>query len=125
MNSQSKARRITTWIITGLITLLFTASAVSKIMGAQPAVEGFEKWGLRDHLLLIGVGELISAWLFFIPRTSSLGLLLLSAYLGGAIVTHMQHGEPYFAAAVILLVVWIAGYLRHPEILQSFHASNA
>ena len=83
----------------------------------------FEKWGLKNYLLLIGSGELISALLFLIPRTSSLGLLLLSAYMGGAIVTHMQHGESYIIPSAVLLLVWIAGYLRHPEVLQSFRAS--
>jgi hypothetical protein len=37
-----------------------------------------QKWGLEDHVLLIGAGELSSAVLFLIPRTHSLGLLLLT-----------------------------------------------
>lgn len=120
MNTQSRGRRTAAWILTGVLTLMFAGSAIGKLIGAQSMVEMFAKWGLKDHLLLIGAGELISAVLFFIPRTSSLGLLLLSAYLGGAIVTHMQNGEPYFVPAVLLLLVWTAGYLRHPEVLQSF-----
>jgi hypothetical protein len=76
-------------------------------------------------MLLIGIGELVSALLFLIPQTNSLGLLLLSSYLGGAIVTHMQHGQPFFAPAILLLLVWIAGYLRHPEVLQSFRGAAA
>jgi hypothetical protein len=124
MSAQSKRRRIAAWILIGLITLLFTFSAIGKIVGAQPMVEMFEKWDLRNNLLLIGIGELVSAWLFLIPRTNSLGLLL-SAYLGGAIVAHIQHGEPYIIPAVLLLLVWIAGYLRHPEVLQSFRVVNA
>lgn len=70
------------------------------------------------------MGELVSAVLFLIPRTTSLGVLLLSAYLGGAIVTHMQNGEPYFGPAVLLLLVWVAGYFRHPELLQSFREAK-
>ncbi len=120
MSTHSKGRRIAAWILTGLLTLLFVFSAIAKLAGAQAVVEVFEKWGLSNHRLLIGIGELVSALLFLIPRTNSLGLLLLSAYMGGAIVTHMQHGEPYIMASLILLLVWIAGYLRHPEVLQSF-----
>ena len=52
-----------------------------------------EKWGLADYLILIGAGKLISALLFLIPRTSSLGLMPLSAPMGGAIVTQMQHAD--------------------------------
>jgi len=113
------------WMLSGLITLLLTLSAVGKIVGVQPVGEAFEKFGLRNNMLLIGIGELASAWLFLIPRTSSLGLLLLSAHLGGAIATHLQHGESYIVPAVLLMLVWIAGFLRHPEILQSFRRQVA
>jgi hypothetical protein len=106
--------------LTGLLTALFIASAIAKLAGAAPAAEAFRKWGLEDHLLLIGVGELVSALLFAIPRTHSLGVLLLSGYMGGAIVTHMQHGEGYIPQSVILVLIWVTGFLRHPELLQSF-----
>lgn len=124
MAQQSKRRRIAAWILTGLITLVFVANAVAKLTKASPVVEMFDKWGLSNYVLLIGVGELVSAVLFLIPRTTSLGVLLLSAYLGGAIVTHMQNGEPYFGPAVLLLLVWVAGYFRHPELLQSFREAK-
>jgi hypothetical protein len=87
-------------------------------------LEVFRKWGLENHVLLIGTGEVVSALLFVIPRTHSLGVLLLSAYMGGAIVTHMQHGEAYISQSVILAVIWITGYLRHPELLQSFRTAR-
>ena len=124
MNSQSKGRRIATWILTILIGLLFIASAIAKFMAASEVIQAAEKWGLRDHLMLIAVGELVSVLLFLIPRTNSLGVLLLSAYMGGAIVTHMQNAEPYYTQAVLLLLIWVAGYLRHPELLQSFRAAQ-
>lgn len=124
MAAQSKARRIAAWILTTLITLVFVSSSIFKFMAPPQVVEVFGKWGLGDRLVLIGVGELVSALLFFIPRTNSLGVLLLSAYMGGAIVTHMQHGEPYYSQSIILLLIWIAGYLRHPELLQSFRTAN-
>jgi hypothetical protein len=124
MSTQSQKRRIAAWVLTSLLAALFSFSAAAKLVAAQPMVELFGKVGLRDQLLLIGVGELVSALLFLIPRTTSLGLLLLSAHLGGAIATHMQHGEPYIVPSVLLLLVWVAGYLRHPEVLQSFRAGT-
>jgi hypothetical protein len=44
--------------------------------------------------------------------------------MGGAIVTHMQNAEPYYSQAVLLLLIWVAGYLRHPELLQSFRTAK-
>jgi hypothetical protein len=125
MGMPGKVRRIAAWVLTGLLSLLFVASAAAKLLRAQPVIENFEKWGLADYVLLIGTGELVSAVLFFIPRTTSIGLLLLSAYMGGAIVTHMQHGEAFVAQSVILVLIWVAGYLRHPEVLQSFRTGGA
>jgi hypothetical protein len=124
MNQQGKGRRVVAWILTTVITLLFVISAVFKFLAPPPVVEAFQKWGLGDRILLIGIGELISALLFFIPSTNSLGVLLLSAYMGGAIVTHMQHGEPYYTQSILLVLIWIAGYLRHPELLQSFRTAK-
>ena len=124
MAAQSKARRIAAWILTTLITLVFVSSAIFKFMAPPQIAEAFGKWGLGDRVLLIGVGELVSALLFFVPRTNSLGVLLLSAYMGGAIVTHMQHSEPFYAQSILLVLVWIAGYLRHPELLQSFRTAT-
>jgi len=124
MASQSKARRIVAWILTSLITLLFIFSSVMKFLRPPEVIAAVEKWNLKDELFLIGAGELVSALLFFIPRTHSLGVLLLSAYMGGAIVTHMQNDEPYIVPAVFLLLIWVAGYLRHPELLQSFRAKE-
>lgn len=83
MNPQSKARRIATWILTSLITLIFVFSAVMKFLGSPQVVEVFEGWGLRNQMTMIALGEIISAILFFLPRTNSLGVLLLSAYMGG------------------------------------------
>jgi hypothetical protein len=119
-----KARRIAAWVLTGLLTLLFVFSAAMKLAQTPQAVEGIGKYGLTDFIILIGVGELVSAVLFLIPRTTSLGLLLLSGYMGGAIATHMEHGESFVLPSVILVLVWVAGYLRHPEVLQSFRAAR-
>ena len=124
MTSQSKGRRIAAWILTILISLLFIVSAIFKFIGPPEVIQATEKWGLQNHLTLIGAGEMVSALLFLIPRTHSLGVLLLSAYMGGAIVTHMQNAEPYYVQSVMLVVIWIVGYLRHPELLQSFRAAN-
>lgn len=116
----SKARKITAWILVGLLSALFIMSASMKLMGGEEMATNFAKWGLDGKLMLIGTGELIAAILFLIPRTSSLGVLLLSAHLGGAIVTHMSNGETFIPQSIMLLLLWVANYLRNPEMLASF-----
>ena len=123
MTNVSRTRQIVGWGLTGLLTAGFVGSAGLKLARLPGVVETMQKWGLGDHVLLIGAGELTSALLFLIPRTHSLGVLLLSGYMGGAIVTHMEHDEPYVMQSVILAVIWITGYLRYPELLQSFRSA--
>ena len=116
----SKARKITSWILVGLMGALFVMSASMKLMGGEEMAANFAKWGLDGKLMLIGMGELIASILFIIPKTSSLGVLLLSAHMGGAIATHMEHGEMFIPQAIMLLVVWVANWLRNPEMMSSF-----
>ncbi|MCB0535973.1 MAG: DoxX family protein [Saprospiraceae bacterium] len=117
----SKTRKISSWVIVGLLGALFAFSSFSKIAGAEMMAANFEKWGLSGWLTIIGIGELVSAILYLIPRTSSLGVLLLSAHMGGAIVIHMSNGEPFIFPAVLLLLVWVGNYLRNTEMLSSFN----
>lgn len=118
----SKGRKITAWIFVGLMSSLLMMSATMKIMAQRDAeiALNFVKWGLDGKLMLVGIGELLAAILFIIPRTSSIGVLLLSAHMGGAIVTHMSNGELYIPQAIMLLLIWVANYLRNPEMLASF-----
>jgi len=95
-------------------------SGVGKIITGPegPMAKEFVKYGLEGKLGLIAAGEIISALLFLIPRTGPLGVLLLSGHMGGAIATHMEHGESYIVQAVILLLVWVAAFIRFPEMFR-------
>lgn len=66
---------------------------------------------------IIGVIELVSLILFLIPRTGVVGSLLLIAYMGGAIVTHLQHQQPFIVPVIIESLVWISAALRFPELV--------
>lgn len=118
--TKSKARNIAAWVIIGLVGALVIMSATMKLTHAEELVTNFTNWGLIDNLMFIGIGELIFIILFIIPRTSSLGFLLLTAHFGGAIATHLQHQESFVVPAIILTVIWIGNYLRNPEMLASF-----
>ena len=97
--------------------MIFAGSA--KLLGLFPP-EALAKTGLGDQIRLIGAGEVLTALLLLIPRTSSLGILLTSSFWGGAICVHMSHGEPYLFQAVLLVLSWAGAYLRNPATLSSF-----
>jgi hypothetical protein len=97
--------------------MIFAGSA--KLLGLFPP-EALAKHGLGDQIRLIGTGEVLTALLLLIPRTSSLGILLTSSFWGGAICFHMSHAEPYLFQAVLLVLSWAGAYLRNPATLSSF-----
>jgi hypothetical protein len=119
MQPTNKWLRVVGWVLSGLLGALLLFSAAMKLSAAPPAVEGFSKFGLKDWMLIIGVGELVSTLLFLVPRTAVPGTLLLSSYLGGAIVTHMQHGESIVGPSVFLVALWVAAGLRVPELFRT------
>ena len=100
--------------------LIFTGS--QKVLGPVPP-EALVKYGLAEQARLIGAGALVTALLLLIPRTLSLGILLTSAFWGGAICTHMAQGEPYLLQVVLLVLSWGGAYLRNPATLSSFSAT--
>jgi len=115
----SKKRKISGWVLAGLLTALLLFSAMGKFTMPEMA-ENFTKWGLGDWRTTIAIGEIISAFLFLFPKTNIYGVFLLCAHMGGAIVTHMSHGEPFIVQSVILVLVWITAFIRNPELLPKF-----
>jgi hypothetical protein len=109
----SKPTRIISIVLKVLVALMLVMSGVMKLSHSKDIVDGFTKAGLGDYITLIGVIELIAVVLYLIPKTSRLGFLLVTAYLGGAIVTQMATSQLPFASAIILAVCWISMFLTN------------
>jgi hypothetical protein len=114
-------QRITGNILVVLGGLMLLGSAGVKlarvpIVVSQMAAMGFD----GNKLIFIAALEVVSAVIFLIPLTRSAGLLLVSAYLGGAIATHLQHDLPLIQPSFVLLLIWLGAWLRHPGMLWSF-----
>jgi hypothetical protein len=82
-----------------------------------PVIHTFEQLGLPVALSVpLGVILLSSTLLYAIPRTSILGAILLTGYLGGAVLTHVRVGDPLFSHALfpvyLGMLMWFALYLR-------------
>jgi hypothetical protein len=115
-----KAQRITGWFLTGLVGLfLIGASGVPKFTDFPGKQEMFQKLGIPMELSpTLGVIEVVTTLLFLIPRTSFLGAILVTGYLGGAVWTHLRVGDPWFFPIIIGVVMWVALGLRQPEIFR-------
>ncbi|MEI7828827.1 MAG: DoxX family protein [Prolixibacteraceae bacterium] len=111
----SKSANITSWVIAGLLTALYLFSASGKLF-LHP--EQMDMMKLGDWRVIIAIGEITSALLFLFPKTNKFGTLLLSSYMGGAIILHMTGGISIVMPSVVLILVWVVGFLRNPELLK-------
>ena len=102
------------------------AAAGTKFAHLPPVVAQLTSAGFGgEKITLVASLELWCALLFLFAPTRSIGLLLVSAFLGGAIATHVQGGE-YFGAmspAIFMSLCWLGTWLRHPEMLWSLNRS--
>ena len=114
----SKGRLWTSYVISALPVLLMGMSAVMKLLKPQPAVEGFARFGYPESLLVIlGVVELSCALLYVIPKTSILGAIFVTGYLGGATATHARVLDWHFVSPFLCgVLAWLGLYLRDGRI---------
>lgn len=115
--SLGRPAQIAGWVITGLISALLLVDAVSHLAMPQSVKDATYDLGFTDGdstamgLVLLGC---IALYLF--PRTSILGAVVLTGYLGGA-VTALMVDETSFAAGVFFpivtgVIVWAGLWLR-------------
>ena len=101
------------YIMGALPALMLLMSALMKFVKPPPVVEGFAHLGLPDSLALgLGILELICTVIYLVPRTSVLGAILLTGYLGGATVTHLRVGDPFFMPVLLGMLIWGGLFLR-------------
>jgi len=114
-----KVMNATGWVLTIVLALLFTLSAFLKLTQNETALAQAASIGMDPGVYrMIGVVEIISLLLFILPRTGVLGALLLISYMGGAIVTHLQHQQPIVMPVIIQALLWITAVVRFPELRQ-------
>lgn len=103
--------------MSALPVLLLVFSATMKLIKPPGLAEGFQHLGYPVNLALaLGTLELVCTMLYVIPRTSVLGAILLTGYLGGATATHVRIGDPFFGAIVVGVLVWGGLFLRDPQV---------
>ncbi|RWM22404.1 DoxX family protein [Mesorhizobium sp.] len=69
---------------------------------------------------MLGIIGLISTALYALPRTSVLGAILLTAYMGGAIATKVRVDSPLFSHTLfgvyLGIILWAGLFLRDPKL---------
>jgi hypothetical protein len=109
------------YILSALAVLFLLFDGVIKLMHIAPVVQSFVQLGVPDRLAFgIGLLELVCVLLYVMPRTSVLGAILLTGYLGGAIVLHLRVGDPLFSHVLFPVyvgaLIWGGLFLREDRL---------
>jgi hypothetical protein len=104
-------------ILSGVAVLFLLFDSVIKLMVIDPVIASFTQLGYPVSVSRgIGIVELTCLAVYLIPRTSVLGAVLLTGYLGGAVATHVRVGSPLLTHVLfpiyVAVLVWGGLYLR-------------
>ena len=103
-------------ILSGLPALFLLVDSVGKFVKPAPVVEGTVRLGYPESVIFpLGIVLLACTVVYLVPRTSILGAILLTGYLGGAVATHLRVGDglfPMFFPVILGVLVWGGLFLR-------------
>jgi DoxX-like family len=104
-------------ILSGLVVLFLIPDAIIKFIRPAPVVDTFTHLGLPLSLAnALGILLLVCTAVYVFPRTSVLGAILLTGYLGGAVATHLRAGDPLLTHVLfptyLGVLLWLGLFLR-------------
>lgn len=116
----SKAALWTGRAISGLVVLFMVFDGVTKVMKVQQVIDATIRIGFPlTSIVGIGITLLACVALYVIPRTSILGAILLTGYLGGATAANIRAGSPLFNTCFSVgfgVLTWLGLYLRDSKL---------
>lgn len=112
----SKSALWTGRILGVFATLFLVMDGGMKIFKLPFVVDATAKLGYRESMIVaIGAALLVCTLFYVIPRTSVLGAILLTGYLGGAVASNVRAGTGWFNMLFpvgFAALVWISLWLR-------------
>ena len=109
------------YIVSALPALFLLLDAFGKFVKPEAVVTGTVDLGYQESVILpLGIVLLAGTVLYIIPKTSVLGAILLTGYLGGAVATHVRIASPLFTHQLfpvyLGVLIWLGLYLRDSRI---------
>ena len=107
-------------ILSGLVVAFLVMDGVAKVMMVQPVKEACAQLQIPEGIVpTLGVILATSAVVYAFPRTSVLGAIVLTGYLGGATYAHVRHSGdvfPILFPGILGAIMWLGLYLREPRL---------
>ena len=110
-------------IASGLVISFLIFDSVIKVLALAPAVQATAQLGYPANMVTgLGILELACVIVYAVPRTSALGAILLTGWLGGAIATHFRIGSPLVSHTLfpvyVAALIWGGLWLRSERVRQ-------
>ncbi len=107
----------TGWAMSGLMIAFMLFDSLAKLALERHVIAATTGVGYPEHAIRpLGAIALVCTLLYAVPRTSMLGAILLTGYLGGAIASKMRIDDPLFSSTLFGvyfgLLIWGGLYLR-------------
>jgi protein-S-isoprenylcysteine O-methyltransferase Ste14 len=120
MVDHSTAMRIAGWVLTALVGWFMVTDLLPDLEQAAWAVKANAGLGIPANVVLwIGISGVVATLLYLLPWTSPLGALLLTGFLGGAVMTHVRvNGAAWDVGENVCIgvVAWLGLWLRDPRV---------
>jgi hypothetical protein len=107
--------------LSGFAVLFLLFDGAAKLLRVQAVLDATAQLGYPAEVApWLGIILLACVATYVIPRTSVLGALLLTGYLGGAVATHVRIGSPLATHMLfpiyIATLIWGGLLLRQPAL---------
>lgn len=125
--------RWTGYVLSGLVIAFMLIDGTMKLVPLDIVITSTGELGYPatvDFARGLGVLCLLCTLLYAVPRTSVLGAVLLTAYMGGTVATHLRVGNPLFSHVLfgvyLAVLAWGGLYLRDSRLraLLPFRATT-
>jgi hypothetical protein len=103
-------------VLSALAVVFLAFDGAIKLLRLPAVLDATVQLGLPlASIVPVGLTLLACTLIYAIPRTSVIGSVLLTGYLGGAVATQVRAGNPTFERTFPIIlgtVVWAGVYLR-------------
>jgi len=108
-------------VMSVLVVLFMLLDGVMKLIKPKPVVDATVQLGFPENSIAgLGIVLLVCTVLYAIPRTSVLGAIFLTGYLGGAVAAKFRLDAPLFSQTLFpvyfAILMWGGLYLRNPRL---------
>ena len=101
----SNAQRWIGGVLSALASLFLLFDGIMKLVKPPTVVQSTLQLGYTESAILgIGLTLLVCTLLYIVPRSSIVGAVLLTGYLGGAVASNIRAGMPVFNVVFLMIM---------------------